>query len=69
METAHPVVLDGLAAFFGVSSLYFQSVDVVARQVYEGLRLLSAARKGAVGEGQNPGRYARAVGECHVAHQ
>ncbi|MDX2952023.1 helix-turn-helix transcriptional regulator [Streptomyces caniscabiei] len=48
-ETASPVVLEGLAAFFGVSPMYFQPDDAVARQVYEGLRLLSASRRGAVG--------------------
>ncbi|MDX3121602.1 helix-turn-helix transcriptional regulator [Streptomyces scabiei] len=48
-ETASPVVLEGLAAFFGVSPMYFQPDDAVARQVYEGLRLLSASRSGAVG--------------------
>jgi len=49
METASPIVLEGLAQFLGVSPLYFQSDEDVAAQVYEGLRLLSAARKGAVG--------------------
>ena len=29
--------------------MYFQPDDAVARQVYEGLRLLSASRRGAVG--------------------
>ncbi|MFD9107020.1 helix-turn-helix transcriptional regulator [Streptomyces bottropensis] len=48
-ETASPVVLEGLAALFGVSPMYFQPDDAVARQVYEGLRLLSASRRGAVG--------------------
>ncbi|MFJ8385601.1 helix-turn-helix domain-containing protein [Streptomyces sp. NPDC094438] len=48
-ETAPPIVLEGLAAFFAVSPLYFQPDDAVARQVYEGLRLLSAAKKGSVG--------------------
>ncbi|WP_031054767.1 helix-turn-helix domain-containing protein [Streptomyces ochraceiscleroticus] len=46
---AAPLVLEGLAAFFGVSPMYFQPDDAVARQVYEGLRLLSASRRGAVG--------------------
>ncbi|MEU6353106.1 helix-turn-helix transcriptional regulator [Streptomyces sp. NPDC047072] len=49
VETAAPVVLEGLAAFLGVSPMYFQPDDAVARQVYEGLQLLSASRKGAVG--------------------
>ncbi|MGP3948499.1 helix-turn-helix transcriptional regulator [Streptomyces sp. 7N604] len=48
-DAAAPVVLDGLAAFFAVSPMYFQPDDAVARQVYEGLRLLSASRKGSVG--------------------
>lgn len=48
-ETAPPIVLEGMAAFFGVTPLYFQPEDAVARQVYEGLQLLSASRKGAVG--------------------
>ncbi|MBV9024169.1 MAG: helix-turn-helix transcriptional regulator [Streptomycetaceae bacterium] len=58
VETASPVVLEGLAAFFAVSPMYFQPDDAVARQVYEGLRLLSAARKGKVsritGRGMGP---------------
>ncbi|MGW6909225.1 helix-turn-helix transcriptional regulator [Streptomyces sp. NPDC054940] len=49
VETASPVVLEGLAAFLGVSPMYFQPDDAVARQVYEGLQLLSASRKGTVG--------------------
>ncbi|MFI6372394.1 helix-turn-helix transcriptional regulator [Streptomyces sp. NPDC050546] len=46
---AAPVVLEGLADFFGVSRLYFEPDDFVARQVYEGLRLMSATKKGKVG--------------------
>ncbi|MFC8350363.1 helix-turn-helix domain-containing protein [Streptomyces sp. NPDC057280] len=49
VETAAPVVLEGLAAFLGVSPMYFQPDDAVARQVYEGLQLLSASRQGTVG--------------------
>ncbi|MFF4362929.1 helix-turn-helix transcriptional regulator [Streptomyces sp. NPDC001351] len=49
VETASPVVLEGLAEFLGVSPMYFQPDDAVARQVYEGLQLLSASRKGTVG--------------------
>ena len=49
-EAAMPVVLESLAAFFAVSPLYFQPDDAVARQVYEGLRLLSASRQGRVGQ-------------------
>ncbi len=44
-----PVVLEGLADFLGVSPMYFQPDDAVARQVYEGLRLMAAAKKGQVG--------------------
>ncbi|ANZ14881.1 helix-turn-helix transcriptional regulator [Streptomyces noursei] len=44
-----PVILEGLAHFLGVSRLYFEPDDAVARQVYEGLRLLSAAKQGKVG--------------------
>jgi transcriptional regulator with XRE-family HTH domain len=49
VEAASPVVLESLAAFLGVSPMYFQPDDAVARQVYEGLQLLSASRRGAVG--------------------
>ncbi|MDX2531601.1 helix-turn-helix transcriptional regulator [Streptomyces scabiei] len=48
-EAPAPVVLEGLAEFLGVSRMYFQPDDAVARQVYEGLRLMSAARQGKVG--------------------
>ncbi|MGW3163332.1 helix-turn-helix transcriptional regulator [Streptomyces sp. NPDC001142] len=48
-EDPAPVVLEGLAHFFGVSRLYFETNDAVARQVYEGLRLMSAAKQGKVG--------------------
>ncbi|MGP3775434.1 helix-turn-helix domain-containing protein [Streptomyces sp. SDT5-1] len=44
-----PIIADGLADLFGVSPLYFQSDDTVARQVVEGLRMLAAVRTGAVG--------------------
>ncbi|MGW4883486.1 helix-turn-helix domain-containing protein [Streptomyces murinus] len=44
-----PVVLEGLAQFLGVSRLYFEPDEAIARQVYEGLRLMSAAKKGEVG--------------------
>lgn len=44
-----PIVAEGLAELFGVSPLYFQTDDRVARQVVEGLRLLAAVRTGAVG--------------------
>ncbi|MFB7651542.1 MULTISPECIES: helix-turn-helix transcriptional regulator [unclassified Streptomyces] len=48
-DTPVPVVLEGLAQFFDVSKLYFEPNDAVARQVYEGLRLMSAAKQGKVG--------------------
>lgn len=48
-EEAAPVVRQGLASTFGVSHLYFEADDAVAQQVYEGLRLMSAAKQGAVG--------------------
>ncbi|MFF2013205.1 helix-turn-helix transcriptional regulator [Streptomyces sp. NPDC058195] len=48
-EAPAPVVLEGLADFFGVARLYFEPDDAVARQVYEGLRLMSAAKSGQVG--------------------
>ncbi|MFD6468968.1 helix-turn-helix transcriptional regulator [Streptomyces goshikiensis] len=48
-EDAAPVALEGLAQFFGVTRLYFEPDEAVARQVYEGLRLMSAAKQGKVG--------------------
>ncbi|MFM9371881.1 helix-turn-helix domain-containing protein [Streptomyces sp. Da 82-17] len=48
-EELPTVVAEGLAELFGVSPLYFQTDDTVARQVVEGLRLLAAVRTGAVG--------------------
>ncbi|WP_241838027.1 helix-turn-helix transcriptional regulator [Streptomyces sp. CB03234] len=48
-EAPTPVVLEGLADFFGVTRMYFEPDDAVARQVYEGLRLMSAAKQGKVG--------------------
>ncbi|MFI2369895.1 helix-turn-helix domain-containing protein [Streptomyces sp. NPDC018833] len=47
--TASPEVLDALAAVVGVSRMYFEPDDAVAAQVYEGLQLLAAAKKGSVG--------------------
>ncbi|MFG3363515.1 helix-turn-helix transcriptional regulator [Streptomyces sp. NPDC048156] len=47
--TASPEVLNALAAVVGVSQMYFEPDDAVAAQVYEGLRLLAAAKKGSVG--------------------
>lgn len=48
-DTAPPAVLDALAAVVGVSRMYFEPDEAVAAQVYEGLQLLAAAKKGAVG--------------------
>ncbi|MFE2062865.1 helix-turn-helix domain-containing protein [Streptomyces sp. NPDC059467] len=48
-DAAAPVVLDALAAVFGVSRMYFEPDEAVAAQVYEGLQLLASARQGAVG--------------------
>ncbi|PZT74144.1 MULTISPECIES: helix-turn-helix transcriptional regulator [unclassified Streptomyces] len=47
--TASPAVLDALSAVVGVSRMYFEPDAAVAAQVYEGLQLLAAAKKGAVG--------------------
>lgn len=48
-EDAALVVLEGLAGFFGVTRMYFEPDEEVARQVYEGLRLMGAAKQGKVG--------------------
>ncbi|MFE7462587.1 MULTISPECIES: helix-turn-helix transcriptional regulator [unclassified Streptomyces] len=48
-EAPAPVVLEGLAKFFGVTRMYFEPDDEVARQVAEGLRLMSAGKSGKVG--------------------
>ncbi|WP_416985457.1 helix-turn-helix domain-containing protein [Streptomyces sp. T028] len=48
-DTAPSAVLDALAAVFGVSRMYFEPDEAVAAQVYQGLQLLAAAKKGAVG--------------------
>ncbi|MEV7090150.1 helix-turn-helix transcriptional regulator [Streptomyces sp. NPDC093085] len=48
-EAPVPVVLEGLAKFFDVSKLYFEPNESVAQQVYEGLRLMQAAKQGKVG--------------------
>ncbi|MFJ9712133.1 helix-turn-helix domain-containing protein [Streptomyces sp. NPDC101234] len=48
-ETVLPAVLDALADIVGVSRMYFEPDEAVAAQVYEGLRLLAAAKQGAVG--------------------
>ncbi|WP_405523570.1 helix-turn-helix domain-containing protein [Streptomyces canus] len=47
--TASAEVLDALADVIGVSRMYFQPDDAVAAQVYEGLQMLAAAKKGSVG--------------------
>ncbi|MCA2199685.1 hypothetical protein ACPCSQ_29340 [Streptomyces griseoincarnatus] len=46
-ETASPAVLDALAAVVGVSRMHFEPNAAAAAQVYEGLQLLAAAKKGA----------------------
>ncbi|MCZ4118086.1 helix-turn-helix transcriptional regulator [Streptomyces sp. H39-S7] len=48
-EAPAPVVLDGIARFLGVTRLYFEPGDEVARQVVEGLRLMRAGKSGKVG--------------------
>ncbi|MGW4503632.1 helix-turn-helix domain-containing protein [Streptomyces sp. NPDC004436] len=48
-EDAAPVVLEGLASVLGVPRMYFEPDDEVVLQVYEGLRLMSAAKQGKVG--------------------
>ncbi|MFE9238024.1 helix-turn-helix domain-containing protein [Streptomyces sp. NPDC007007] len=44
-----PVVLEGLAEFFGVERMYFEPDEAVARQVYQGIRVLLASRSGTIG--------------------
>ncbi|MGW1295892.1 helix-turn-helix domain-containing protein [Streptomyces sp. NPDC002533] len=44
-----PVLLDGLAHFFGVTRMYFEADEEVAQTVYEGLHIMLAARHGKVG--------------------
>ncbi|MEV7394790.1 helix-turn-helix domain-containing protein [Streptomyces sp. NPDC091215] len=48
-DKALPAVLDALADIVGVSRMYFEPDEAVAAQVYEGLKLLAAAKQGAVG--------------------
>ncbi|MGW2685701.1 helix-turn-helix domain-containing protein [Streptomyces sp. NPDC001414] len=48
-DTVLPAVLDALADIVGVTRMYFEPDEAVAAQVYEGLRLLAAAKQGAVG--------------------
>ncbi|MDJ1136269.1 helix-turn-helix domain-containing protein [Streptomyces iconiensis] len=47
--SASPVVIEGLADFFGVSKLFFASNEDVVRQVVEGLQALSALQHGSLG--------------------
>ncbi len=44
-----PVVLEGLAEFLGVERMYFEPDEAVARQVYQGIRVLLASRNGTIG--------------------
>ncbi|MER6952548.1 helix-turn-helix transcriptional regulator [Streptomyces sp. NPDC000618] len=60
-ETAPPGVLDALAGVVGVSEMYFKSDEAVAAQVYEGLQLLAAARKGTVSRVRARGLGARGL--------
>ncbi|MEV6477491.1 helix-turn-helix transcriptional regulator [Streptomyces sp. NPDC051657] len=48
-DSPPPVVLEGLAEFFGVERMYFEPDEDVARQVYQGLRVLLASRNGKIG--------------------
>lgn len=67
VPTASPVVCEGLAEVFGVSPMFFQPDDAVARQVFEGLRLLASARKGAVGRLEARGLGAEGLSEDVLA--
>ncbi|MFD4337855.1 helix-turn-helix domain-containing protein [Streptomyces anulatus] len=58
-EVPAPIVLEGFAQLFGVTRLYFEPDDAVAQQVFEGLRLMSAAKSGKVGRVR-----ARGLGEA-----
>ncbi|MFD2683748.1 helix-turn-helix domain-containing protein [Streptomyces phyllanthi] len=49
-KTAPPIVLDAVAATLGVSRMYLEPNDEVAAQVYEGLQVLAAARRGSVNQ-------------------
>ncbi|MGW8986387.1 helix-turn-helix domain-containing protein [Streptomyces parvus] len=48
-DGSDPVVLEGLAEFFGVERMYFEPDEAVARQVYQGIRVLLASRSGKIG--------------------
>ena len=56
-QAASPLIQEGLAQAFDVTPMYFQPDETVARQVFEGLRLLASVRRGAVGR-----RAARGLG-------
>ncbi|MCD9899594.1 helix-turn-helix transcriptional regulator [Streptomyces sp. MT29] len=47
-DSPPPVVLEGLAEFFGVERMYFEPDDAVARQVYQGIRVLLASKNGGI---------------------
>ncbi|MFF9794888.1 DNA-binding protein [Streptomyces bacillaris] len=47
-DSPPPVVLEGLAEFFGVERMYFEPDDAVARQVYQGIRVLLAFKNGGI---------------------
>ncbi|MFD5983756.1 helix-turn-helix domain-containing protein [Streptomyces cyaneofuscatus] len=49
VDSPAPVVLEGLAEFFGVERMYFEPDEAVARQVYQGLRVLLASRNRKIG--------------------
>ncbi|UZI32306.1 helix-turn-helix domain-containing protein [Streptomyces sp. VB1] len=47
-DSPPPIVLEGLAEFFGVERMYFEPDEAVARQVYQGLRVLLASKNGGI---------------------
>ncbi|MFF8795773.1 helix-turn-helix transcriptional regulator [Streptomyces globisporus] len=47
-DSPPPVALEGLAEFFGVERMYFEPDDAVARQVYQGIRVLLASKNGGI---------------------
>ncbi|MFK0132339.1 helix-turn-helix domain-containing protein [Streptomyces rubiginosohelvolus] len=47
-DSPPPVLLEGLAEFFGVERMYFEPDDAVARQVYQGIRVLLASKNGGI---------------------
>ncbi|MFC9481661.1 helix-turn-helix domain-containing protein [Streptomyces griseus] len=47
-DSPPPAVLEGLAEFFGVERMYFEPDDAVARQVYQGIRVLLASKNGGI---------------------